>query len=86
MLQKCIDFEKPCLSVREKRELMDMLCKYKYVFILGEIGPCLNINVEIDFTDKSQIHIRPCYAKEEKRILDNGIKWLQNLGIVKEGF
>ena len=46
---------------------MDMLYKYKEVFSFrDEIGPCVNIEVELDVTDK---FIRPYYAKEEDKVI-----------------
>ena len=48
---------------------------------------CLNIEVEIDVTDKSPFFIRPFHAKEEdKNILDKEMKRLCYLAILKEGF
>ena len=45
---------KPCLTQKEKKEVMEILYKYKEVFSLrGEIGTCPNIEVEIDVMDKS---------------------------------
>ena len=50
---KYIDVESLCLNKEEKKELMEMLHKYKEVFSLrDEIGTCPNIEVEIYFTDK----------------------------------
>ena len=65
-----------------------MLYKYKDVFSLrDEIGTCVNIEVEIDVTDKSPFFIRPYHIKEEdKKILDKEVKRLCYLGISKEVF
>ena len=42
----------------EKKEVMDMLYKYKDIFSLwDEIGICPNIEVEIDVVDKSPYFI-----------------------------
>ena len=67
---------------------MEMLYKYKKAFSLrDEIGACPNIEVEIDFTDKSPLFIRPCHAKKEHKALnDKDMKILCYLGILKEGF
>ena len=55
---------------KEKKEVMDMLCKYKEAFSLrDEIGTCPNIEVEIDVTDKSPFFIRPYHVKEEDKTL-----------------
>ena len=54
ILEKYIDLEKLCLTERERREVMDILYKYKGAFTLrDEIGTCPNIEVEIDVMDKS---------------------------------
>ena len=42
---------------KEKKEVMDMLYKYKEAFSLTDnIGTCPNIEVEIDVTDKSPFY------------------------------
>ena len=57
ILEKYIDIEKSCLTDKEKKELMDMLYKYKKAFSLrDEIGTCPNIEVEINVMDKSPFH------------------------------
>ena len=54
ILDKYINVDNSCLSKEEKREVMDMLYRYRDVFSLSdEIGTCPNIKVEIDVTDKS---------------------------------
>ena len=58
ILEKYIDLEKSCLMDKEKKEVMDMLYKYKEAFGLrGEIDTCPNLEVEIDVTDKSPFFI-----------------------------
>ena len=65
ILDKYIDLDKFCLSDSEKKQVMDMLYKYKNTFSLrDEIGTCPNIEVEIDITDKSTFFIRPYHVKE----------------------
>ena len=52
-----------------------------------EIGPCPNIEVEIDITEKSPFFIRLYHVKEEdKTLIDKEMKCLCYLGILKEGF
>ena len=52
ILDKYIDLYKSCLADIEKREVMDMLYKYKDAFSLrDEIGTCPNIEVQIDARD-----------------------------------
>ena len=88
ILDKYIDLEKSCLTEKEKKEVMEMLYKYKDAFSLrDEIGTCPNIEVEIDVMDKSPFFIRPYHVKEEdKALIDKEMKWLCYLGILKEGF
>ena len=78
----------PALTRREKKEVRELLYKYKDVFSLrDEIGRGPNIEIEIDVTDKTPFFIRPFHAKEEdKAILDKEMKRLCYLGILKEGF
>ena len=73
---------------KEKKEVMDMLYKYKEAFSLrDEIGTCPNIEVEIDVMDKSQFFIWPNHVKEEdKTLIDKGMIYLYYFGILKEGF
>ena len=88
ILDKYIDLDKSCLTDVEKKQVMDILYKYKEAFSLrDEIGTCPNIEVEIDVTDKSPFFIRPYHVEEEdKNISDKGMKRLCYLGILKEGF
>ena len=54
ILEKYIDLDKSCLMEKEKKEVIDMLYKYKEAFSLrDEIGTCPNIEVEINVTDRS---------------------------------
>ena len=88
ILEKYIDLEKPCLTKKEKKEVMDMVYKYKETFSLrDEIGTCPNIEVEIDVMDKLPFFLRPHHVKEKDRTLkDKEMKCLCYLGILKEGF
>ena len=68
ILDKYIDLEKSCLTNEGKKEVMEMLYKYKETFSLrDEIGTCPNIEVEIDVTDKSPFFTRPYHDKEEDK-------------------
>ena len=52
--EKYINLINSCLVKDEKIKAMDMLFKYREAFSLAdEIGTCLNIEAEIDVTDKS---------------------------------
>ena len=76
ILEKYINLNNPCLNKEEKTKVMDMLYKYNEAFSLrDEIGTCLNIEVEIDVTDKSQFFIRIYHMREEdKAFMDNEMK------------
>ena len=78
ILDRYVELDKSCLSDLEKKQVMDILYKYKNAFSLRDkIGTCLNIEVEIDVTDKSPFFIRLCYVKEEdKNISDEEMKRL----------
>ena len=88
ILNKHIDLENSCLTKEEKKEVMEMLYKYKEVFSLrDEIGTCTNIEVEIDVMDKSPLFIRPYHVKEkDKTLINKEMKKLCYLGILQEGF
>ena len=88
ILEKNIDLKNSCLDKEEKVKVMDMLCKYKEAFSLRDkIGTCPNIEVDIDVTDKSPLFTRPYHVREEdKAIIDEEMKRLCYLGILKEGF
>ena len=65
--EKYIDLEKSCLPDKEKREVMDMLYKYREAFSLrDEIGTCPNIEVQIGVTDKSPFFFRPYHVKRRR--------------------
>ena len=54
ILEKYIDSHSSCLTKEEKKEVMEMLYRYRETFSLrDEIGTCPNTEVEIDVTDKS---------------------------------
>ena len=78
ILDKYIDLNKSCLSDIEKKEVMDMLYKYKDAFSLrDEIGTCPNIEVEIDITDKSPFSLDHIMSKRKiKKIQDKKMKRL----------
>ena len=88
ILDKYIDLENSCLTKEEKKEVMEMLYKYREAFSLrDEIGTCPNIEVEIEVMDKSPYFIRPYHVREEdKAFIDKEIKQLCYMGILKEGF
>ena len=77
-----------CLDEKERKQVMEMLYKYKDVFGLrDEIGMCPNIEVNIEVMDNLPFFIWPYHVKEEDRaVLDNEMRWLCYLAILKEGF
>ena len=88
ILEKYINLDNTCLTEEEKREVMNMLYRYKEAFSLrDEIGTCPNIEVGIDVTDKSPFSIRPYHVREEdQKVIDKEMKHSCYLGILKEGF
>ena len=57
ILEKYINVDNTCLKEEEKKEVMDMLYKYKDIFSLrDEIRTCPNIEVGIHVTDKSPFY------------------------------
>ena len=68
ILDKYINLDNSCLTKTDKKEVRELIYKYKDVFGLrDEIGMCPNIEVEIDVTDKFPFFIRPFHAKEEDK-------------------
>ena len=88
LLDKYINVDNSYLTKAEKKEVRELIYKYKDAFSLrDEIGTCPNIKVEIDVIDKTPCFIRPSHMKkEDKNILDKEMKRLCYLGILKEGF
>ena len=88
LLDKYIDLESSCPTIEEKKEVKEMLYKYKEAFGLrDEIGTCPSIEEEIDVMDKSSFFIGPYHVKEEdKALIDKEMKWLCYIGILKERF
>ena len=76
ILVKYVDLDKSCLADVEKKQVTDMLYKYKDAFSLrDEIGTCPNIEVEIDVKDKSPFFIQAYHVKEEdKTFMDKEYK------------
>ena len=54
ILDRYINLDNSCLNKEEKKEVMDLLYRYKEAFSLrDDIGTCPNIEVEINVKDKS---------------------------------
>ena len=85
ILNKYIDLENSCLTKEERKEVMEMLYKYREAFSLwDEIGMCPNIEIEIRVTDKSPFFIRPYHVrKEDKTFIVKEMKRLCYMGILK---
>ena len=83
-----INMDNSCLTKAEKKEIRELVYKYKDTFSLrDEIGMYPNIDIEVNVMDKFPFLIRPFHAREEnKTILDKEMKRLCYLGILKEGF
>ena len=59
ILDKYVNLDNSCLTIIEKKQVRDLLYKYKDVFSLrDEIGLCPNMEIEINVTDKSPFFIR----------------------------
>ena len=88
ILDKHINLKDSCLNEQERKQVMEMLYKYKDVFSLrDEIGTCPNIEVNIEVTDNLPFFIWPYHVKEEDgAVLDKEMRQLCYLGIMKEGF
>ena len=88
ILDKYINLRDSCLDEQERKQVMEMLYKYRDVFSLrDEIGMCPNIEVNIEVMDNSPFFIQPYHVKEEDRaVLDKEMRRLCYLGILKEGF
>ena len=57
ILDKYIDLEKSCLTKTEKKEVVEMLYKYKEAFSLrDEIGTCPSIEIQVDVMEQSPFY------------------------------
>ena len=88
ILDEYINLKDFCLNEQERKEVMEVLYKYKDVFSLrDEISTCPNIKVNIEVMDNSPFFFWPYHVKEEDRaVLDKEMRRLCYLGILKEGF
>ena len=86
ILDKYINLDNSYLTKAEKKQVRELIYKYKDAFSLRDkIGMCPNIKVEIDMMDKTLFLIRPFHMKEEdKSILDKEMKRMCYLGILKK--
>ena len=68
ILDKYIDLENSYLTMEERKEVMDILYKYREAFSLrDEIVTCPNIEVEIEVTDKPPFFYKtiPCERRRQ---------------------
>ena len=60
ILNKYVDLDESCLMDKEKKQVMDMIHKFKHALcLIDKIVICLNIEVEIDVTNEPPFFIRP---------------------------
>ena len=85
ILDRYIDLDSSCLTESEKMQVRDMIYEYRDAFSLrDEIGTCPNIEIDIDIMNRTPFFLRPYHMRaEDKRILDNEMKRLCYLGILK---
>ena len=70
ILDKYVNLHYSCLTKIEKKQVRDLLYKYKDAFSLRDkIGLCPNIEIEINVTDKSPFFIRPFHTTEEDKLI-----------------
>ena len=55
IFDKYVDLDTSCLTDAERKQVMDMLYKYKTFSCRNEIGTCPNIDVEINIIEKIPI-------------------------------
>ena len=68
IIEKFVDLSKSELTEKEKKELYDLLVKYREAFSLrDEIGECPNMEIEIELEDETPFFIRPYPIKEEEK-------------------
>ena len=69
ILDKYINLDNSCLTKAAKKEVRELIYKYKDAFSLRyEIGTCPNIEVEIDMTDKSPFLYDPFMPRKRTKM------------------
>ena len=86
-LENYIDLSDSDITEREKKNLYEVLYKYKKAFSLrDEIGLCQSMEVELELRDETPFFIRPFPIKEsDKDIVDKEMRKGCLLGILKKG-
>ena len=84
ILDETINLSNSCLSSTEKKQLMNVVKKYKKALSLcDEIGECPNIRLNIDVIDDSPFFVRPFPISErDKPIMDHQMNLLVSLSIL----
>ena len=87
IIEKFVDLSKSELTEKEKKELYDLLVKYREAFSLrDEIGECPNMEIEIELEDETPFFIRPYPIKEEEKAhVDREMQKGCLLGILRKG-
>ena len=87
ILKKYVDLKDSNLSAAQKRELENIMIKYKKAFPLrDEIGTCPNIEMELELNDTRPFFIRPYPCSEsDKDLIDQEMKKGCLLGFLKKG-
>ena len=87
IIEKFVDLSKSELAEKEKKELYDLLVKYREAFSLrDEIGECPNMEIEIELEDETPFFIRPYPIKEEEKAhVDREMQKGFLLGILRKG-
>ena len=71
VLDKYVDLDKSCLTDEEKKQVLNMLYKYKDAFSLRDEIGMSQYRSRDRLTDKSPFFIRPYHINEEdKMVLD----------------
>ena len=88
MLENYIDLKDTCLTDLERKQVMEMLYKYRDVFSLrDEFRYMSECRGEYRCYGQFTIFITPYHVREEDRaVLDKEMRRLYYLGILKEGF
>ena len=86
ILDQFVDLSKSVLNNTEKKELRQLLHKYKEAFSLrDEIGECPDMKIDIEVIDDTPFWVRPFpIAESDKPIMDKQMKRLVALGILTE--
>ena len=87
IIEKFVDSSKSELTGKEKKELYDLLVKYREAFSLrDEIGEYPNMEIEIELEDETPFFIRPYPIKEEEKAhVDREMRKGCLLGILRKG-